>query len=57
VLVQSGHAQARRHRARGAVFGRVRAMTDENGKTVTTRARPFRSRSRGFPTCRSPART
>jgi translation initiation factor IF-2 len=41
----------------GAVFGRVRAMTDENGKPVSEAGRRFRSRSRACPTCRSPART
>ena len=58
VLVQSGTLKRGDIVLAGAVFGRVRAMTDENGKTGAARpVRRSRSRSRACPTCRSPART
>ena len=57
VLVQSGTLKRGDIVLAGAVFGRVRAMTDENGKPVQAAARRSRSRSRACPTCRSRART
>ena len=48
VLVQSGTLKRGDIVLAGAVFGRVRAMIDENGKSGHgSRARRFRSRSRG----------
>ena len=56
VLVQSGTLKRGDVVLAGAVFGRVRAMLDENGKPVhERRARRSRWRSRACPTCRAPA--
>ena len=53
-----GHAEARRHRARGRGV-RPRARDDRRERQDRERggSRRFRSRSRACPTCRSPART
>ena len=57
VLVQSGTLKRGDVVLAGAVFGRVRAMTDEAGQQRAERGSgDSRSRSRGCPTFRSPAR-
>ena len=56
LLVQSGTLRRGDIVLTGAVYGRVRAMLDENGKPVRKPGRRYRSRSRASPRCRPPAR-